>query len=464
MAYRIEGNHLVSLNPKNEQETGRLPISSPEQITETIAAARRAQPAWAALPVADRVAAVRAGLEELKAAKPTIAKLMTDEMGKPISAAEGEVDWTLDEMFDYVLPNAEPAMAVSSKSVTQDGGGQVTTEQHRVPAGVVGVIAPWNFPVSTTLANVIPALLTGNGVVVKASENTPLVGGQIVASLKRHLPEGLLGEVVGDGEQGALLCRSDLDMMAFTGSIATGQKIYAAGAEQIRPHVLELGGKDPLIVLKDADMAQAVKFAVSRSLGNSGQVCTAVERVYVEEPLYDDFVAAVKEKVAKFRFGDPADAKTRMGPMANGKQRQIVLDQLDDARSRGATVVGGEAEQGPGFFMSPAVVYDIPAGCQIMTEETFGPVVAVQKVANPAEAQAEANSLPYGLGATVFGGDPKSLKDYALGITSGMVGINGRDPVPGSPFLGHKLSGLGFVDGVEGMRSFTRLRALTIHS
>lgn len=459
MSYRIEGTQLISLNPKNEQEVDRLAVSRPEQIEATVAAAKKAQPAWAALAVSDRVAAVRAGLEQIQSEKAAISRRITDEMGKPIASAEGELDWAVEEMLTLVLPNAEPAMAVSSSTE-----GEVTTELHRVPAGVVGVIAPWNFPISTYLASVIPALVTGNAVVVKASENTPLVGHDLVNALSRHLPEGVLGEVIGDGEQGAQLCRSPLDMVAFTGSIATGQKIYASGTDAIRPVMLELGGKDPLIILNGSDVDAAVKYAVSRSLGNTGQVCTSVERVFVEEPLYDEVVAAVQAKVAKFSYGDPAEPSTRMGPMANGKQRQIVLDQLADARAKGAKVSGGEPGDGPGFFIAPAVVSDCPDDALIFTEETFGPVVAIAKVASPDEALEKANSLPYGLGATVFGPDASSLKDYAKKIESGMVGINGRNPVPGSPFLGHKQSGLGFVDGVEGMRSFTRLRAITIHN
>lgn len=459
MSYRIDGTHLISLNPKNEQEVDRLPVSRPEQIEAVVSAARTAQPAWASRSVAERVAAVRAGLEQIKSERTAIARRITDEMGKPIKAAEGELDWALEEMFTCVLPNAEPALAVSSTTA-----GEVTTELHRVPAGVVGVIAPWNFPISTYLASVVPALLTGNAVVVKASENTPLVGHDLVTALNHHLPAGVLGEIIGDGEQGAQLCRSPLDMMAFTGSIATGQKIYASGTDAIRPVMLELGGKDPLIILEGSDVDKAVKYAVSRSLGNTGQVCTSVERVFVEEPLYDEVVAAVQAKVAKFSYGDPAEPTTRMGPMANGKQRQIVLDQLADARAKGATVVGGEPGDGPGYFIAPAVVSDCPPEAQIFIEETFGPVVAIAKVASPEDALARANALPYGLGATVFGPEASALKDYAKKIESGMVGINGRDPVPGSPFLGHKQSGLGFVDGVEGMRSFTRLRAITIHN
>lgn len=458
MSYRIEGPHLISLNPKNEQEVDRLVVSRPEQIEAAVSAARAAQPAWAAKPVSERVAAVRAGLDQIKAEKAAIARRITDEMGKPITSAEGELDYAIDEMVACVLPNAEPAMAVTSSSE-----GSVTTELHRVPAGVVGVIAPWNFPISTYLASVVPALLTGNAVVVKASENTPLVGHDLVTALGRHLPAGVLGEIIGDGEQGAQLCRSPLDMVAFTGSIATGQKIYASGTDTIRPVMLELGGKDPLIILNGSDVDAAVKYAVARSLGNCGQVCTSVERVFVEEPLYDEVVAAVQEKVAKFSYGDPAEAQTRMGPMANGKQRQIVLDQLADAKAKGATVIGGEPADGPGYYLSPAVVSDCPADALIFTEETFGPVVAIAKVSGPDEALAKANGLPYGLGATVFGPQAGTLKDYAKKIESGMVGINGRNPVPGSPFLGHKQSGLGFVDGVEGMRSFTRLRAITIH-
>lgn len=456
MTYRIENNKLYSLNPKNEEVVGSLPVSNKQEVLDSVSKAIASGESWVKLEISERLAYLKKVIIELRELQPQWSKLITDEMGKPIKASESEVLWTLKEIESCVLPEA-----ISALESTQLENSTHITEIHRVPVGVVAVIAPWNFPASTSLAGIIPALLAGNSVLYKASENTALSGNLMISAFQKILPTNVIQELVGDGSVGAELCNSNINMVCFTGSIETGKKIYKSQVDKINPVILELGGKDPLIVLDGADLSLASKHALRNSLFNAGQVCTSVERVFVEKSIYSEFLEKALLGFSKFTYGDPAEVQTKMGPMVSEKQRKIVVDQLLDAKNKGAKVVRGEVPEGKGYFIEPALVYDVTDKMILMNEETFGPVVAIQSVDSPEEALEKANKLEYGLGATVFASGVEKIKKYALEIQSGMVGINGRDSVGGSPFLGNKMSGLGFVEGAEGIQNFTQVRTLT---
>jgi succinate-semialdehyde dehydrogenase/glutarate-semialdehyde dehydrogenase len=296
----------------------------------------------------------------------------------------------------------------------------------------------------------VPALVAGNTVVLKPSENTPLIGqayGEILASL---LPDDVIQIVHGDGEQGRALVAGDVDLVAFTGSRAAGKHIMAAAAPRLARVILELGGKDPMIVLGDADVDKAAAFAARNSFRNAGQVCVSTERIYVDRAIAERFVDKVASEARGFD----------VGPMVNQRQRDHVLRQIDDAVARGAKVVAGGGHQG--LRVEPTVVVGVDHQMDLMREETFGPVACVQVVDGPDQAVDLANDTPYGLGAIVFGAPGESTEAVARRLGAGMIGVNqGVGGAHGSPWVGARESGYSFHGSREGHRNFAQVRVVS---
>jgi len=326
------------------------------------------------------------------------------------------------------------------------------------PLGVIGVIGPWNYPLNTPMGSIAYALAAGNAVVWKPSELTPLIALEIEKIAKRvfALPD-LLQVVTGAGATGAALAKSGVDKISFTGSAATGKRVMLAAAERLTPVLLELGGKDPMIVSDDADLEKAAEAAVYGGLTNSGQACISVERIYVADSVHDKFVDEVVKQVRDLKVGgDDGD----LGAMTSEAQVSIVRDHLEDAIAKGAKVLTGGPAAISGSFIQPTVLTGVTHQMKVMTEETFGPVIPIQKVKSIDEAVRLANDTRYGLGSTVFAG--KSARDIASKLRAGMTSINSVMAFAGIynlPFGGVGDSGFGRIHGDEGIREFTRVKS-----
>ena len=446
---------ITPVNPATGADLEPVARTSIADIAATVAKAREVQPAWAALPFDERAAAFEQLVVRLRDSEVVeeLAGLITDEMGKPLELSRVEVKTAAARIADFVTA----ARDACTDEVRSDGKVEVTVQWR--PLGVVAVIAPWNYPVSTPNNLVASALLTGNTVVLKPSEITPRSGAVYHRVLSELLPDGVFGLIQGAGPEGAALVGGAVDMVGFTGSVGTGERIAQAAAGDLKHVVLEMGGKDPMIVLEGADLDAAAAHAAAMSVRNAGQICVAVERVFVQDSVVEPFTAKVKEAIEKLRVGDPRADDTDMGPMASARQRELVVAQLDDARAKGASfVVDGEVG-GPGFFLSPSVVTGVADDMLLATEETFGPVVAISNFADTDEALRRANATEFGLGASVWGSPGPDLDGVADRVEAGMVGVNrGLSAAAGAPWVGWKRSGHGFSRGVEGMRQFMQPR------
>ena len=447
---------IETRNPSTGEALPEIAATSLEQLQATVAAAREAQAQWWASGFearAERARSFAARVREETELADELARSISTEMGKPYKHAKAEVTNVYKRTEAFI----ERARAACAETRASEGSIEVTTQWR--PLGVAAVIAPWNYPVSTPNNLVMSALLTGNAVVLKPSEFTPRTGDlyhQLIASC---LPEGVFGIVQGGGQVGRALVEAEVDIVAFTGSIATGQAIMRGAAGGMKRLVLELGGKDPMIVLPGADLAAAAAYAVRTSVNNSGQVCVATERIFVHREVEQEFVAHAQRELEGYRVGDPFDPQTDIGPMANEAQRELVLGQIAAARSDGAELVVEGAARGPGFWLEPSLLRGVRDDMQIARKETFGPVVAVSSYDEIDEVVRRANDSIYGLGASVWGPPGAQTDAVAERIEAGMIGINrGLSAAAGAPWVGWKMSGFGYTRSTEGMRNFMQPR------
>lgn len=444
---------LQSLDPVTGEQVGEVPTTVPGDVPAVVARARAAQRAWRAMPIEERARRVAAVGPELVSRADELGALLTREMGKPLPAARGEVrscgaglDAEVAEIVEALRPE-----------VLEDR--HTTTTLYRDPYGVCAAITPWNFPMSMPHWMVIPALVAGNTVVLKPSEKTPLIADVWARALMAHLPADVLEIVHGDGSVGRALVASDVDLIAFTGSRAAGAHILTAAGGDLKRVLLELGGKDPMIVLADADLDAAASFAARNSFRNTGQVCVSTERIYVDASVLDGFVERLVREAAALRVGNGLQDGVDLGPMVDARQKAAVVAQVERALSAGARLAYGTTDA-PGNFLGPIVLTGVDHGMDVMREETFGPVAAVQGVRDADEAVTLANDTPYGLGAVVFGGP--SAADVARRLDAGMIGINrGVGGASGSPWVGAKQSGYGFHSGPHGHRQFAQVRTVS---
>lgn len=446
---------LESIDPATGEVVGTVPITPARNVQFVVGRARAAQTAWAETGLGARAQMLKAAAALFDERIDEHAELMTREMGKPLKESRAEakrlggpaVEDEIDEMVEALQPE-----------VKESGGFRSTI--HHDPLGVVGAITPWNFPMAMPSWMVLPALAAGNTVVFKPSEETPLCGQAYADVLCQVLPDDVLLVVHGADEQGKALVRSDVDMIAFTGSREVGKHILKEASGTLKRVILELGGKDPMIVLDDADIEKAAKFAAANSFRNCGQVCVSTERIFVMDSVADEFEEALTELAAAMRVGNGLE-DSDVGPMVNRRQRDHVLSQIDAAVGAGAKVLAG----GNGHrdnFVTPTVLTDVTEEMDIGTVETFGPVACVSRVASVDEAVERANDTPFGLGAVVFGGDETRAEAVGRRLASGMVGINrSAGGVPGTPWVGARESGFGFHKSKEGHRQFTQTRVLT---
>lgn len=444
---------LDSINPATGAVVGSVPLTPIDRIPAIVAAARAASAPWAALTAEQRADTLRPAGQALMDRAEELGRLLSMEQGKPFKDGIGEVQGCGRRLSDEV---DEIADAVRPQTLKGEG---VESTIHHDPHGVCAAITPWNFPMLMPHWMVLPALVTGNAVVLKPSEQTPLIAQAYADVLNRFLPPGVL-QVVHGREQGTALVRSDVDLIAFTGSKATGQAIMRDAAEGLKRLILELGSKDPLLVLEGADLDKAAEFAARNSFRNCGQVCVSTERIYVDRRLHAGFLAKLTEQTKQFAVGPCDDENAVIGPMIHAGQKAHVAGQIKDAVGRGARVVAGNQAR-DGAFISPTVLDAVTHGMDIMTTETFGPVACVMAVDSTDEAIGLANDSEYGLGAVVFG-EEALARSAARRLTAGMIGVNrGIGGAPGTPWVGARRSGIGYHAGPMGHRQFCQVRVVS---
>ena len=460
---------LVCCDPATGERLGEAKIDDRAAVVAAVQRARAAQPAWAATTFAERRAVLSDILAEVVARQEEICRLAVRDSGKTmVDAAMGEI-FPVCEKLRYTIARGEADLRPQRRA-----SGLLPHKAARVeyiPLGVIGVIAPWNFPFHNLLCPLIPALFAGNAVVTKVSELatwSSLRYIELVRDVLRrrgHDPD-LAQIVTGYGETGSALVTSGVDKIFFTGSPQNGRKVMAAAAETLTPVVLELGGKDPMIVCDDADLEQAVSTALFGVFNACGQMCVGAERLYVAEAIYDAFVAEVVRRAAALRQGPPLGPEpVDLGAMTMPRQLEIIQALVDDALAKGArALLGGSPRRDlPGNFYPPTILVDVDHRMRITQEEQFGPVMVIVKVRSDAEAVRLANDCPYGLGSSVFTRDPARGDRIARQIAAGMTTVNDFGlayMIQSLPFGGLKISGFGRINGREGLRACCNEKAI----
>jgi succinate-semialdehyde dehydrogenase/glutarate-semialdehyde dehydrogenase len=455
------GDRLIARNPLTGAEMGAVPVLGLEDVRRLVAATRAAQARWWARSPAERARALERLRRVMAERAEEIAELVRAETGKVHGEALSEVLVACD--YARYLSRVAPGFLLGRRA----SAGWLPHRRARVvyePYGVIGAITPWNYPFAIDVSVVGTALAAGNGVVLKPSEYTPLTG-RLVAELVAEATElaDLVTVATGDGRTGAALLRAGVDKVAFTGSTATGRKVMAAAAETLTPVVLELGGKDAMIVCADADVERAARGAVWGAFYGCGQVCMSIERVYVVDAVYDDFVRAVVAEARRVRTSDEPEAM--IGSLIAPFQLEKVERQVRDAVARGARVLlGGRVIDidVPGHFFEPTIIVNVDQEMEILREETFGPVLPIVRVKDEDEAVRLANETRYGLDASIWTRDRKKARRIAERLQVGTVLINDHlinYAMPDVPFGGARESGFGRVHGLEGLREFARPKA-----
>jgi acyl-CoA reductase-like NAD-dependent aldehyde dehydrogenase len=457
---------VSSVNPATGAVLRQFESASQSEVQAAIARAHQAQRPWNELGVPRRVKVLREFQHLLHEKKSEIAAAITQEAGKPSAEAlTTEVLVVLDAVR-FLIENAyrllRDEVIPHGNLATKLKRGWIVREPH----GVIGIISPWNYPFSIPATETLAALVAGNAVVLKPSEFTSLVGLELKALLHgAGVPADVFHVVVGDGATGAVLVQSSIDKLVFTGSVATGKRIAAAAAERLLPLVLELGGKDPMLVLDDADVDVASSAAVWGEFVNAGQTCLSVERCYVHRSLYESFLEACADKTRKLHVGNGMDTHTDVGPMIHERQLRIVETQVEDAKGRGARVLAGGSrlrELGANFYAA-TVLADVTHEMRIMREETFGPVLPVMAFDTDDEAVRLVNDSEYGLAASVWTRDSARGERLARRIHAGTVMVNDVISCFGiseAPHGGVKASGVGRTHGRFGLEEMVRLKYL----
>jgi len=448
-------DRLSSYDPATNDLLGTVPIDDAAAVDAAVARARITSAGWGALSFAARAQQLTAFRVAIAAHTDELAELLRRENGKPELEALTEIMMALGHL-QHATACAEAALAPRRVSAGLLANFRATISYH--PLGVIGVIGPWNYPLFTPFGSIAYALAAGNAVVWKPSELTPLIAVKVAAiAAKAFALPDLLQVVTGAGATGAALARSAVDKIAFTGSAATGRRVMIAAAERLTPVLLELGGKDPMIVADDADLAKAAEACVYGALTNAGQACISVERVYVADAVHDKFVHEVVQQVRALKVGGDDG---HLGAMTSAAQIAIVRDHLEDAIAKGAKVLTGGPGAISGAYIQPTVLTGVDHRMKVMSDETFGPVIPIQRVSSLDEAVRLANDTRYGLGSTVFAG--KAARALAGQLRAGMTSINSVVAfagIPSLPFGGIGDSGFGRIHGDEGIREFTRVKS-----
>ncbi|MGM7645886.1 aldehyde dehydrogenase family protein [Nocardia sp. JW2] len=455
---------IIVRNPASGETVGTVAVATPAQVAAAAAALREAQPRWQSITPAGRKQWLLKLQDWVLDHAAELADSIQDESGKPRVEAEVEVAFTVDILGYYARNAAEFLADTDVRPHTPLMRVKKLTTAY-VPYPVVGIITPWNFPLAMVTADVVPALAAGAAVLLKPSEVTPLTPLLLARGWAEIGAPPVFTIVSGAGDTGAAVVDNS-DFVQFTGSGGTGRRIAVACAERTRPYSLEMGGKDPAIVLADADLERAVNGITFGALTNAGQLCVSVERVYVEAPVYDEFVNKLVAHVESLRLGRDNRAGTiDVGPLANDAQVAIVTRHVEEAIAKGARVLTGGKATGEGNFFEPTVLVDVDHSMSCITEETFGPTIPVIKVADENEAVRLANDSEYGLSASVWTGDKSRGQAIARRLAVGAVNINDATINLFNfalPHGGWGQSGTGYrFGGADGVRKYCRKQAIT---
>lgn len=448
-------DRIPVINPANEEVLDEVPRGTREDSLAAVSAASEAFPGWKRTTANERAAALHQVAAKLRAHHDEVVELLTKEEGKPIPENEEEV-WWVEETFDYYAELARHERGRVIPPGDPDQFNFVLKE----PYGVVGCIVPWNYPLLLLVWKIAPALAAGNTVVIKPSKLTPLSTLKLVEVACDHLPSGVVNVVTGYGSEAGepLVTHPDVPVIAFTGSLAIGQRITSLAGPMMKKLHLELGGKDPMVIAPDVDIEIAISGLAYAALINTGQVCTSTERVYVHESIMGQFSEKLADFVSKLRLGNGLDKGTDIGPMIRNNFREKVEEQVAEAVKAGAKILTGGKRPSKlkrGFFLEPVVITEVDHSMALMQEETFGPVIPLMPYKDFDEAIALANDCQYGLGASLMTHDARLVKKFFEEVKAGTIWIN--DPLTDNfagPFGGMKMSGVGRELGQEGIDEY----------
>jgi acyl-CoA reductase-like NAD-dependent aldehyde dehydrogenase len=455
----LDRDRLTGVCPIDLRPLDPVPVTGELEVRSAVERARAAQREWAALSFDERARALKKGARRMLELREDAVWLLRQEVGK--SAADVLMNEALGPM-DYLagwIKVARPALAPKKLPISRAAFPGKSGRVEMVPRGVIGVIAPWNFPLAYFFKPVFPALLAGNGVVIKPSEHAPRTAIWFAARLAEFLPPGLLRVIPGGPDTGRALIRAGIDALTFTGSVKTGREVAKAAAEAMIPVSAELGGKDPAIVLPDCNLERTVAGIAHWALANAGQSCSAIERVYVLDAVADRFVPLLASTVSRLATEPRKDGSFDVGPLVTRAQLAIVEAQVADAKEKGARILCGGARTGHGLGYQPTVIDRCDRTMRVVTEETFGPLIAVVRVATVEEAIAGANDSLYGLNASIWSEDREEAERIAERLEAGVVLVNNHSitgAMPAAPWSGVKQTGYGIANSVYALGTFTR--------
>ncbi|CAE6428817.1 unnamed protein product [Rhizoctonia solani] len=461
----INGKAVTSLkkmsviNPANMQRIAEVPLANKDQLDEAVAAARTAFYSWSTKPQEDRAAVLFKIASVIEDNIKEYKQLLTSEQGKTLANAEFE----LGACIAALRGTAE--LRLPDKVLFEDDDLKIL--ERRVPIGVCAGIVPWNFPLILAISKLAPAILAGNTFIFKPSPFTPLTSLRIVKDIQHLLPPGVVSILSGDDSLGPLLTNHPgIDKISFTGSTETGKKVMAGASVGLKRLTLELGGKDPAIVLPDVDPSKITPELFWAAFINNGQTCFAAKRIYVHEKIYDEFRDQFVKFAKTIKTGDGMDPSSQLGPVQNVLQYKRVVSFIEDSRANNHTfALGGVVSPDPtnGLFIPVSIVDNPPDHSKIVREEPFGPILPLLKWSEEAEVIRRANDTEYGLSASVWGKDTEAVERIARQIQAGTVCMNEFNPIDRySAFGGHKQSGLGVENGIHGLLSFTNIQSLTL--
>jgi acyl-CoA reductase-like NAD-dependent aldehyde dehydrogenase len=448
---------LEVINPATGEVFAHCPAAGTAELDRAVAAAKRSAPAWRQLGFEARAKVIGQLAEALRKHQDSLAELLTREQGKPIGQSQAEID--------RGAAQSEGMAAIKIPVETLIENDERLIELHYRPLGVVGIITPWNAPVNLALGPLVSALYTGNTVILKPSPYTPLTTLKLGELIQDLVPPGVVNVLAGGDSLGQLMTKHPgIDKIAFTGSVATGKKVFASAAETMKRLTLELGGNDPAIILDDADPRAIAKQVFFASFVNSGQVCMAIKRIYAHAGIYDALCEALIEQAGSARVGNGLDPETTLGPLQNKMQYDKVCKLIEDTRNTGANILcGGEIPQGPGYFIPPTLVTDIDEKSRLVTEEQFGPVVPILRYSDLEDAIARANDTRFGLSGSVWTSDVERGKTIASRLEVGTAWVNQHRATSAVvPFGGAKESGLGRQYSHLGLKSYMEPQVISV--
>ena len=444
------------LNPATEEVLTDCPRSSEEQLNQAVQAAKNAFSSWSQTQIQERKEIVLKIADIVEANAQELAQILTEEQGKPIGDATGEV-YGMAAFCRYFA-----SLDLPVKLIEDSDGRKV--EAHRTPLGVVGAIVPWNFPLILLAFKLPPALIAGNTIVIKPAPTTPLSTLRVAELIKDVAPPGVINVITDLNDLGAALtAHPDVRKISFTGSTATGAKVMAGAAGLLKRITLELGGNDAGIVLDDVDPKEAAPKLFNSAFQNTGQVCIAMKRLYVHEDIYDEMCDELATLANETVIGNGLEQGTKLGPLNNKMQFDKVKALIEEAKTDGNVIAGGEVPDQPGYFIRPTIVRDIEEGSRLVDEEQFGPVLPVMKFSDEEDAVERANATQWGLGGSVWSSDLDKAYALAEKMEAGTIWINKHSELdPTIPFGGSNQSGLGKELGSEGLEEFTQLKIINM--